>query len=263
MISLARIKAILLHEYFITTHSFEVINDIIFYPLWSIIVFGFLTMYLLSITGLGLTQNILAGIILYQVISITQYSIAVGCLWDVWSRNLTNIFITPVTLREYLLAYTISGSLKAFLVLTLATIVSMIIFHFNLLTLGIENLILIFINLVMFAFVFAILILGLLFRFGTRIQALSWGLISMLQPLMAVVYPVKILPPFLQPISYLLPPTYLFEAMRINFIDKKVQWNFIGPAFILNLIYMVISIWFFNTMFRKSKEIGQFAKLEG
>jgi len=263
MISLARIKAILLHEYFITIHSFEVINDIILYPLWSIIVFGFLTKYLLSITGSTVTNSVLAGIMLFQVISITQYAIAVGCLWDIWSRNLTNIFITPITLKEYLLAYTISGSLKAFLVLTLATITSIMIFNFNLLSLGFGNLVLIFINLVMFAFVFSIIILGLLFRFGNRIQALSWGLISMFQPLMAVVYPVKTLPSFLQKISYFLPPTYVFEAMRINFVDKKVQWDLVAMAFLLNIIYIILSISFFKMMFRKSKEIGQFAKLEG
>lgn len=263
MISFNRVKAILLHEYFITIHSYEVINDIILYPLWSIVVFGFLTMYLLSITGSSLAQSVLAGIMLFQIISITQYAIAVGCLWDIWSRNLTNIFITPVSLIEYLLAYTISGSLKALLVLFLATIVSIMVFHFNLLTLGFINLILMFINLVMFAFAFAIFILGLLFRFGTRIQALSWGLISMFQPLMAVVYPVGILPPVLQRISYFLSPTYVFEAMRANFVDKNVQWNLIGIAFLLNIIYILLAVIFFKVMYQKSKEVGQFAKLEG
>ncbi len=263
MISLARVRAILLHEYFITIHSYEVINDIILYPLWSIVVFGFLTMYLLSITGSTLTQSVLAGMILYQVISITQYAIAVGCLWDIWSRNLTNIFITPISLIEYLLAYTVSGSLKALLVLCLATMVSIAIFQFNLLSLGLINLIMIFVNLVMFSFAFAIIILGLLFRFGTRIQALSWGLISMFQPLMAVIYPVRILPPFLQRISYLLSPTYVFEAMRANFNDKSVQWNLLGTAFVFNVLYIILAIIFFRTMFKKSKEVGQFAKLEG
>src|SRR3989339_582174 len=88
-----RIKAIMLHEFFITKRSLEVINDIIIFPLLSIIIFGFLTNYLSGTTGLIISKQVLIGMILWQVINMTEYSIAVGCLWGVWARNLTSIFI--------------------------------------------------------------------------------------------------------------------------------------------------------------------------
>ncbi|KKP32496.1 MAG: ABC-2 type transporter [Candidatus Roizmanbacteria bacterium GW2011_GWA2_32_13] len=86
--SLNRIKAILIHEVFISKHSFEIFNDIFLYPLFSIIVFGFMTLYLTGSAGKLITDQVLAGMIFWQVINIAQYSIGVGCLWDVWSRNL-------------------------------------------------------------------------------------------------------------------------------------------------------------------------------
>lgn len=261
--SLNRIRAILMQELFITKRSYEVINDIVIYPLWSIIVFGFLTIYLVGVTGEIVAHYVLTGIILWQVINITQYSIAVGCLWDVWARNLTNIFISPVSNSEYLIAYTISGAIKAIVVMILAGIVSVLVFHFNILSLGYTNLFLYFVNLAFFAFSFGILILGLIFRFGTRIQAFAWGLITFFQPLMAVVYPVSVLPEPLKTLAYAFPPTYVFEGARASLADSHIQWSYNIKAFLLNIIFCVLAVLFFNLMFRKSKEIGQFAKLEG
>src|SRR3989339_1815444 len=258
-----RIKAIMLHEFFITKRSLEVINDIIIFPLLSIIIFGFLTNYLSGTTGLIISKQVLIGMILWQGINMTEYSIAVGCLWDVWARNLTNIFISPISNLEYLIAYTISGCVKSLIVLLFGGIISFYFFGTNLLDLGIINLIIYFVNLAFFGFGFAIVILGLIFRFGTNVQALSWGLIAVLQPLMAVIYPVSILPKPLQMMAYLLPPTYVFEAARANVIDKGIQWQLILMAFFLNFIFIFLAITFFNFMFNQSKKTGQFARLEG
>jgi len=258
-----RIKAIMLHEFFITKRSLEVINDIIIFPLLSIIIFGFLTNYLSGTTGQIIGKQVLTGMILWQVISMTEYSIAVGCLWDVWARNLTNIFISPISNAEYLIAYTISGCIKSFIVLSLGGIISFYFFGTNLLDLGVISLFLYFINLAFFGFGFAIIILGLIFRYGTNVQALSWGLIAILQPLMAVIYPVSILPKSLQIMAYMLPPTYIFEAARANLAGKGMQWNYIIMAFILNFFFIFLSVAYFNFMFRRSKRLGQFARLEG
>lgn len=263
IMSLGRVRALIMQELFITRNSYEVINDIIIYPLWSIIVFGFLTIYLAGVTGSVIANYVLLGTILWQVINITQYSIAVGCLWEVWSRNLTNIFITPVSNKEYLLAYTLSGSVKSFLIMSLGSLISYWIFRFNILDLGILNLFFHFVNLTIFAFGFGIIILGLIFRFGTRIQAFAWGLITFFQPLMAVIYPVSVLPKPLQSVAYLFPPTHVFEAARINVADQTIQWQSIITAFLLNLVFVSLSVVFFNAMFNKSKNIGQFARLEG
>lgn len=260
--SIKRIKAILLHEFYITKYSVEVINDIILYPLFSIVVFGFMTLYMVGFTGQVVANNILIGFILWQVINITVYSIAVGCLWDVWSRNLTNIFISPLSTGEFLLSYTLSGILKALLIVVLASLISAGVFHFNILNLGLVNLILYFINLVGFGFGFAVIVLGLIFRYGTRVQALSWGMLNAFQPLMAVVYPISVLPEFLQKVAGIFPATYIFEAVRKNMTDTSIQWPLIAKAFLFNVIFIILSLMFFNFMFSRSKKLGQFARLE-
>lgn len=261
--SFNRIKAILIHEAFMMRHSFEVVNDIIIYPLLQIVIFGFLTLYLFGLNGKIIGEHVLIGTILWQIVSITQYSVSVGCLWDVWSKNLTNIFISPISTSEYFTAYMISGTIKSLLMFFLASILSFQVFHFNILNLGIINLIIYFINLAIFAFGFGIIILGLIFRFGNRIQAFAWAMIGIAQPFMAVIYPVSVLPKPLQIISYFFSPTYIFEVARINVSDKTIQWVFIEKAFLINLVFVFLAVNFFNLMFRESKKKGQFARLEG
>lgn len=260
--SFNRIKAILIHEVFISKHSFEIFNDILLYPLFSIIVFGLMTLYLAGSTGKMIASQVLSGMIFWQVVNIAQYSIGVGCLWDVWSRNLTNIFISPIRVSEYLLSFGITGTIKSFVVLMLASILSLLIFHFNIFSMGLVNMFLIFINLVFFGFAFGVVMLGLIVRFGTRVAAFAWGLINLFQPFMAVIYPVSVLPQPFRSIAYLLAPTYAFEAMRKNLAGQNAITEII-IAMILNVIFLMGAIIFFRYMFAKSKETGEFARLEG
>lgn len=260
--SLTRIKAILLHEYYILTGNLSTVNDVFFYPVMSIVIFGFLAVYLAGVSSRITASYVLMGIILWQIVSLTQYSISVGCLWDIWSRNLTNIFITPIKLSEYLTAYIISGSLKAITVIILGGIISNIFFHISILDLGWTNLIIYFISLVMFAFAFGIFILGILFRYGNRVQSLAWGLINFLQPLMAVFYPASVLPQPLRSISFMFPPTYIFEALREYLSYGRYNWKYIIISFILNILYTALAILFFKKLYKASKISGEFAKLE-
>lgn len=258
-----RIKAVLLQEYFITKQSLEVIMDLFFYSLMSIIVFGFVTIFLSGTVNAIVAQYLLLGMILWEIIRITQYSMSVGSLWNIWSRNLSNMFITPLSLTEYMVAEMLSGVVKALVVFIAISLISVALFKFNIFVVGGCNLLFFFINLTIFSWSTGIAILGFIFRYGTRIQALAWGLIFLFQPLTAALFPLRILPRPLQAMAYLLPPTYVFEAARRNLTDASIKWDFAGLAFLENVIYFLLSLWFFNLMFRKSKETGQFARNEG
>ncbi len=261
--SLTRIKAILVQEYFISIRSVEIINDLFLFPIFTnIIIFGFFTIYLIK-NNLGFDPTaILMGMIFWQPIYIVSYSIGVGSLWNVWSKNLTNMFIAPISIKEYLLAYGISGVIKGILILILSYIVSFFIFKTNIFSIGILAIIFFFFNVSLFGFSLGIFNLGLIFRFGTRIQALAWGLVGVLQPVMAVIYPVSVLPKPFQFIAYLFPPTYIFEAIRKLINGSSDINNFYIMALITNILWLLFSINFFKIMFKKSKETGQFAKLE-
>lgn len=260
--STQRIKAIILQEYFHTLHSMEVALDVIFFPLMSIIVFGFLSVYITSVSNQNVARSLLVGILFWQLVYITQYSVSVGSLWNIWSRNLSNLFTTPLSVKEYLLAHSLSGLAKAIMILILGSLTLAAFFSFDVLSLGVINLLLFFINLSLFAISTGIIILGLIFRFGTRIQAFAWGLLPLFQPLTAAFFPVTVLPPTLRILAYSLPPTYVFEAARQSLVKPGVDWNLALAALGENVLIFAIALIFFHYMFQKSKDTGQFARNE-
>lgn len=257
-----RITAVLQQEFFITIHSVEVIMDIFFFPLANIIVFGILSLYLGGSRASIAAQHVLLGMLLWQIIWIVEYSVAVGSLWNIWARNLSNMFIAPLMVSEYILAQTLSGIMKACIMLFLGSLLSSLVFNFNILSIGILPLILTFINFAFFAFSIGIAMLGLIFRYGTRIQAFAWGAIPILQPLSAAFYPLNIMPLPLQFIAYFFPPTYTFEAARYSLVHHIVNWQLFGASLAENIFYCAACILFFSKMFKKSRDTGQFARNE-
>lgn len=261
--SLTRIKAIIMQEIYITKHSMEVLIDLFYFSIITVIVWGLIASYLKTPSNQLTGYSLLTGMILWEIIRVIQYSVSVGALWNIWSRNLSNMFIAPLSLKEYMIAGLISGIIKALLTLLLISFISAFLFKFNILQIGILNLFIYFINLTIFSWAIGVIILAFIFRYGTRIQALAWGVIFIFQPLTGSFFPIKILPMFLQKIAYFIPATHVFESARTNLIDSSTNWNSVGIMSIENIAYAIIALWFFNKMFNKSKETGQFARNEG
>lgn len=177
---ITRIYAVLLQEFFLTRRRLEIIIDLFWFSGMSIVVFGFVARFLVGQQNKEAASFLLVGLILWEVIRVGQYSLSVGPLWNIWSRNLSNLFRTPLSPVEYIAALMISATIKSFLVLTLNVFIAAAFFNFNILQLGVFNVIFYFFSLLLFSFSIGILILGFIFRFGTRIQALAWGFVKYL-----------------------------------------------------------------------------------
>lgn len=259
--NLRRIRAILWQELFVLYRSSEVIADIIVFPFTNIIVFGFLSLYL-STKNEEAGDIVILGMLLWNVVWIVEYSVTLGSLWNIWSRNLTNLFISPMYLREYIFAHTLSGMIKALVVLALSSVLSVYIFDFNLLSVGIGTLLLALINLALFSYALGIVILGFIFKLGTRVQAAAWSLVGLFQPLSAAVYPLSVMPVPLQWLAALFPTTYTFEAVRYSLAHAEISWQLFGIAFAENIVYCILGTLVFISLYNTSRDTGQFARNE-
>lgn len=253
---------VLWQEYFILRRSGEVIADIIVFPFSNVVVFGFLSLYLAAenpYTG----HVVIFGMLLWNVVWIVEYSVTLGSLWNIWTRNLTNMFIAPISLAEYIAAHTVSGILKSLLVLGVSAVLSIYIFDFNLFSVGIGALMLTLFNLSLFAYALGIFILGLIFRFGIRIQAAAWSAVGLFQPLCAALYPLDVLPEALQYVAIIFPATYTFEAARFALQSGgDIAWGLFGIAFLENAVYCALCTLAFKMMYDHSRNSGQFARNE-
>ena len=207
-------------------------------------------------------QYLYLGTLMWEIMRATQYSMSLGALWNVWSHNFSNMFIAPLSMLEYVLAQMISGALKALVLFALVAVIAASLFDFNLLNMGAGNLALAFLNLLWFGYSMGLFILGIILRLGTRIQALAWGLVLIFQPLTAAFYPLSVMPPPLQSVARAFPPTHVFEASRAGLTAPDIHWDWYLIAGGENVVYFVLSVWFFRFMYRRSRETGQFARNE-
>jgi ABC-2 type transport system permease protein len=160
-------------------------------------------------------------------------------------------------------AQLLSGLIKTLVIFGMITTIAAYGFHFNILRLGLLNLVLFFTNLTVFAWSVGLVVLGVIFLFGTRIQALAWGLIFLFQPLTAAFFPVSVLPPLLRQVAYALPPTFVFEAARQALSHTGVNWPYAAIAAVENLVYFGLATLVFTLMVARSRNTGQFARNEG
>ena len=261
-VSIDRVRAVLQQEVYITARSMEVLVDL---PVWSLttaVVFGFVTRFLASVMNPTAAQYLYLGTLLWEIVRITQYSMSVGALWNVWSHNFSNMFIAPLSMTEYLIAQLVSGAIKAVVLFTVMALIAALVFDLNVLNMGFESLALSFLNLMWFAYSVGLVILGIILRLGTRIQALAWGLVLIFQPLTAAYYPLSVMPAGMQAIARALPPTYVFESARASLVTPGVAWGNVEIAALENAAYFGLAIWFFNYMHRRSRQTGQFARNE-
>lgn len=255
------VRAVLRQELYVTRASWEIIFDIFIFSLANIVLFGFIANHLAGDSNNKLqVESLLVAVVFWEVLRITQYSISVSSMWNVWSHNLSNMFIAPIRIIEYLIAHIISATIKSILVFACSVALAWYMFHINVLNLGLWPILVSYLNMVMFATAIGLVLIGLVFQYGTKIQAFTWGTIFIIQPFCAVFFPVSVLPGFLQPIANLFPVTYFFEWLRALHEGLDYDIARIAAASAFNIVWLVIGCYIFSRQLASAKRSGQFVR---
>ncbi len=258
-----RISAVILRHLYEARRNFDRWFDVIYWPILDVIVWGFITIYLSKRTGLGfnLTSFLLGAVILWTVFYMFMRDIAIGFLDEVWSKNLINLFSSPLMVWEYIIGLLAVNLVKVIISTAFASLIALLIYKFNIFSLSFL-LLPYLLNILVFAAALGFFVTGLILRYTTRVQALSWSFAGIIQPISAVFYPVSVLPPLLQKIAWLLPTTYSFEAMRQIFSGNGFSVSHFWYGLALNGIYLLISVFVFKKIFEKARQRGLLVKLE-
>ena len=256
-----RIKIVLLHTWYHFLHSMETWVDVFWNPAVQIWVYALIA---LSFKQTDSPQGlfVMIGMIFWNAIWVGEYAIAVGALWEIWAQSFSGLFISPLSMTEFIVGQMISGTIKSLLAIIVSAVIAFVLYNFSLLSIGWMNVIYI-LELLVFSWAVGILSLSLIFRYSTQVQSLSWALVFLIQPFGAVFYPVSVLPVQIRWISYGLPATYIFETIRKQITTGIIDWQALGIATILNGVWFILACLIFQYTFRQAKKSGAFARLEG
>jgi ABC-2 type transport system permease protein len=257
-----RIWAVILRHLYNLRHSWEELSDSFYWPAMDLIIWGLTSQYFQKSSSLTshLVLILLTGLIFWQVIWRSQYEITVSLLNELWNKNLVNLFTSPLTINEWMLAVLSLGIIKMFLTLSFSLTLVWIFYSINLLKFGFM-LVPFFALLLISGWWVGLVVASLIFRVGRQAQTLAWAGVYLLAPFSAVYYPVSSLPVWAQKISMFIPTSYIFEGMRQILLTGVIPWrNFIISLF-LNIFYLLLAMMFLRSSFYKAKEEG-LAKLD-
>ena len=255
-----RVWGLCLRYLYLYRRSIARLGDIVFWPVMELVVWGFMTQYLQQLDAPKAAVYLLGGVILWDLLYRSQMAISLAFTEEIWARNIANIFISPIRLSEYDTATAIVGVLRGLIGFTLLGVLSIALYAFNIFSLG-PALVPCVLGLMLFGWAIGMFTMGLILRFGKSAEALGWGVPFLFQPLVAVFYPVSILPVPLQYVARAIPATHAFEAMRHTLATGAPDWPTLTTALLLHLVWLAAAAAFLGFMLDRMRRTGYLGKL--
>ncbi|HUK59398.1 MAG TPA: ABC transporter permease, partial [Stellaceae bacterium] len=102
----ARVNAMLLRYVYLLTASWPRTLDLIYWPLVQMILWGFTSRFLMSNSSYVARAGgvLLGAVLLWDVLVRSQLGVSVSFLEELWSRNLGQLFISPLRPYEWALS---------------------------------------------------------------------------------------------------------------------------------------------------------------
>lgn len=262
MISYRRVLGIVLRHFYLLKHSVSRWVDLVYWPTVDLLLWGFVTVYLQR----GVSQegfwvfHFIGALIFWNILIRAQQGLAVGFLEDVWSRNLVHLFVTPLSIFEYILGLLIYSLFKAFIASLIMVVIASTVFNFKLWMTGFEIFLLV-LGLLIFAWSVGLVTMASILFFGQEAEILAWALALLFLPFSAVFYPVDVLPQAFQTIAKYVPTSYIFESMRNILLQGKASYSYILKAYLLDGVYLSISLIVLSYTFYLAKRDGKLTKI--
>jgi len=259
--NLHRVLCLTMRHLYLYKRSLPRLMEIFYWPFLDLLVWGFIALYLARYKESlpAFISFLIGALILWDILFRSQQGIAISFLEDVWSRNLLNLFTSPLKPSEYLATLMLVSIIKLLSASTVLVLLAWLIYSFNVFIIGL-SLVPLVLNLVIMGWAIGIVTIAVIMRFGQETEVLAWGLAFLFQPVTAVFYPVAVLPPFLQTVARYIPSSHIFEGMRAVIEGGAFPLNDIIWAAALNVFYLTAALLFFAWNFKVVKEKGILAK---
>jgi ABC-2 type transport system permease protein len=256
--SARRISAMMLRHWYLLRSSWPRLLDLIYWPTVQMVTWGFLQYYITTNAGGFFARaggTFIGAVLLWDILFRGQLGFSISFLEEMYSRNLGNIMMSPLRPFEFIIALMVISVVRLSLGAVPVTFLAIVFFGFNLYSFGLA-LVAFFFNLMLTSWAIGIFVSGLILRNGMGAENLAWSIMFLFMPLTCVYYPVATLPAWLQPVAWLLPPTYVFEGMRALVIDKVFRPDLMLYALALNAVLFAVGVFGFLRLLRSARRQG-------
>jgi ABC-2 type transport system permease protein len=252
-----RVAALVRRHAYLLLKSWPRMLAMAYYPTVTMVLWAFVTMYLAP------TSNVLkdapglfiGAVLLWDVLFRGQLGVSLTLIEELYSRNLGNLFVSPLTLPEFVLGQLAMSILRTLIGVGGACLCAWLLFRYSIFTLGFP-LIAFFANLLVFGWAIGLAVSGMVLRAGLGAEELAWAAIFLVAPVSGVYYPIEVLPAWLQAIAWTLPSAHVFEGMRAVLLDGTFAWHHFWTALALNAVWLALGAAVFALAVRHARAHG-------
>ena len=254
---LRRIGAMMARHFYLIRRSWPRLLSFAYYPVMQLLVWAFVTKYLAAQSG---SQSVLqaapgillTGVLLWDVLVRGELGLFLSFLEEMYSRNLGNLFVSPLRLHEFVIAQMLLSIIRVVIGSGMALLVAVVFFDLTIVKqvtvlagcLG---------CLLVFGWSIGLIANGLVLRFGLGAEEIGWAVVFLIGPLSGAYYPVAVLPQWLQWVALAMPTAWTFEAMRAALIDGQARWDLLAWSLAIAVAYLG----FGAIVFRQLVEAGR------
>jgi ABC-2 type transport system permease protein len=260
--SLERIFALSLRYTYLLRGSWPRILELAYWPAMQIVLWGFITLFLREQSSLVAQAFgvLLGAVMLWDLMFRGQLGVSISFFEEMWSRNLGNLFVSPLRPWEMIAALLFMSMVRTLIGMVPASLLTIWFFGFSIYDLG-WPLLAFFLNLMAFGWAIGLAVSGLVLRVGLGAETLAWALIFAIAPVSAVYYPVAVLPEWLRAVAWAMPPAYVFEGMRAVMLQGRAPLDLLLGAGLLNLLYLGAGCFAFLLFFRSGRMTGKLLQI--
>ncbi len=257
ILSLRRIRAMALRYIYLLRGSWPRIIELAYWPVMQMIMWGFMTQFLLTSgsTVLRSAGMLIAAVLLWDVLFRGNLGVSISFLEEMWSRNLGQLFASPLRPWEWALSLMIISLVRTVIGIVPAALLAIPLYGYSIFEMGLP-LLAFFANLLIFGGAVGLGVSGLVLRYGLGAESLAWVGIFVIAPISGIYYPIAILPDWLQPVALALPSAHVFEGMRTVLAGGAFEWHRFFISAGLNVVYFAAGFSAFLYAFRLARIKG-------
>lgn len=257
----SRAAAIVIRQFYLFRRSPARILSLFAWIAIDIVLWGFITRYLNTVAspGFNFVPALLGAVLLWDFFTRVMQGVTMAFFEDVWSRNFLNIFSSPITITEYVaglvLSSIVTSSAGLVFMLILATVAFGLPYFFYGLT------ILPFVAvLFLFGIALGIVATAIVMRLGPSAEWFIWPIPALISPFVGVFYPLATLPAWMQGVSRVLPPSYVFEGLRASIKGENIPSGALLFGGSLAIVYIFAASWIFIRTYKYGVRTGLIAR---
>jgi ABC-2 type transport system permease protein len=255
--SLNRIYALMMRYLYLLRGSWPRLLELTYWPTVQMILWGLINQFLAGQSAwVAQAAGILIGaVLLWDVLYRAQLGVSVVFFEEMYSRNLGQLFVSPLRPLELAAALLTVSLLRTTIGVGAAAILAIVLYHYSIFAMGLP-LLAFFANLLVMGWSIGLMVVALVLRYGLGAEGLAWAVIFALAPFSGVYYPLSVLPEWLRAIALALPSSHVFEGMRAVAREHVFLLDSFWTAAALNVVYLATGLALYLVAFHTARQRG-------